>query len=225
MRRAASGGGIWGAGTISSRGAGRLVFGVMVGDEGDDLVGAQFLAAAEVRELNKEGYTGDRAARVLDQLAHSAGRAACREQVVRDEDAAALGDRVGVGFQGVGTVLEVVGCGDDLSGEFLRLAGEDEAFSGAVSEGRAEHEPAGFGREYEVVGDSVGGLGQGVHGRMQGAAVLYKGRYVLEGDSLPREVRDGADAVLQFPGDVLRPRHGAKVSITFAIMSFLMRES
>src|SRR5215210_1581146 len=222
MRRSASGGG---AGAVSSRDAGRSVFRVMVGDEGDDLVGAQFLAAADVGELYEESYAGDRASGVLDELAHGAGRAPCGEQVVRDEDAGACRDRVGVGFEGVGTVFEVVGCGDDLSGEFLRLAGEDEAFSGAVGEGRTEHEAAGFGREYAVVGDTIGSLGEGVHGRVQGAAVLYKGRYVLEGDARPWEVGDGADVVLQFPGGVLRPRHGAKVSITFAIISSLMRES
>src|SRR5215218_10999369 len=98
MRRAAWGGGVWGTGAVSSRGAGRLVFGVMVGDEGDDLVGAQFFAAVEVGELYEEGYAGDRAPGVLDQLAHSAGRSPCGEQVVRDEDAGAFGDRVEVGF-------------------------------------------------------------------------------------------------------------------------------
>src|SRR5918997_1755464 len=137
MRRGASGGGDWGAGAVSSSGAGRLVFRVMVGDEGDDLVGAQFLAAAEVGELYEEGHAGDRAPGVLDHLAHGAG----------------------------------------------------------------------------------------VYGRVQGAAVLYKGGYVLEGDARPREVGDGADVVLQFPGGFLSSRHGAKVSITFAIISSLMRES
>src|ERR687893_510909 len=225
MRRGASGGGDWGAGAVSSSGAGRLVFRVMVGDEGDDLVGAQFLAAAEVGELYEEGHAGDRAPGVLDHLAHGAGRPARGEQVVCDEDAGALRDRVGVGFEGVGTVLEVVGCGDDLPGELLRFAGEDEALSGTVGEGRAEHEAAGFGREYAVVGDVIRSLGEGVYGRVQGAAVLYKGGYVLEGDARPREVGDGADVVLQFPGGFLSSRHGAKVSITFAIISSLMRES
>jgi len=31
---------------------------------------------------------------------------------------------------------------------------------------------------------------------MQGAAVFYKGGYVLEGDPLPREVGDGVDVFL-----------------------------
>src|SRR5215210_8139462 len=229
MRRAASGSGVWGAGTVSSRGVGRLVFGVMVGDEGDDLVRAQFLAAAQVGELYEEGHAGDRSSGVLDELAHGAGRTACGEQVDCDQDAGAFGDGVGVGFEGVGTVLEVVGCGDDLAGEFLRLAGEDEALFGAVGEGRAEHEAASFGRENAVVGDAIGSLGEGVHGRVQGAAVLYKGRYVLEGDARPREVGDGADVVLQnscgVRGLARGTRHGAKVSITFAIISSLMRES
>jgi hypothetical protein len=63
-------------------------------------------------------------------------------------------------------------------------------------QGCAEHEAAGFGREDAVVGDAFGGLGEGVHSLMQGAAVFYDGGYVLEGDALPREVGDGVDEFL-----------------------------
>jgi hypothetical protein len=101
-----------------------------------------------------------------------------------------------VGFQGVGTVFEVVGGGDGLSGELFRFAGQDEAFFGAVGQGGAEDEAAGFGREYSVVGYAFGGFGEGVHGRMEGVAVFYEGGYVLKGDALPREVGDGVDMSL-----------------------------
>src|SRR5215211_5386281 len=181
---------------VSSSGWGRLVLGVTVGDEGDDGVGLEFFAAAQVAELYEEGHACDRAAGVFDELAHGAGRASCCEEVICDQDTSTFRYRVGVGFQGVGTVLQVVGGGDDLSLEFLRCAGEDEALFGTVGEGCAEHEAAGFGREYAVVGDVFGRLGEGVHGRMQGAAVFYEGGYVLEGDAPPREVGDGVDVVL-----------------------------
>src|SRR5215211_2072857 len=181
---------------VSSSGWGRLVLGVTVGDEGDDGVGLEFFAAAQVGELYEEGHACDRTAGVFDELAHGAGRASCCEEVICDEDAGTFGDRLCVGFQGVGTIFQLVGGGDGLSRELFRFAGQDEAFFGAVGQGRAEHEAAGFGREYAVVGDAFGGLGEGVHGRMQGAAVFYKGGYVLEGDPLPREVGDGVDVFL-----------------------------
>src|SRR5215210_2893120 len=196
MRRSAWGATGWGEGVVSPRGSGRLVFRVIVGYEGDDFVGAELVAAVQVAELYEEDHAGHCAAGVLDELAHGAGRAACGEQVVCNEDAGAFGDRVGVGFQGVGAVLEFVGGRDRLSRELVRFAREDQALLGAVGEGGAEDEAAGFGREYAVIGDTVGGFGEGVHGHVQGAAVLYKWGYVLKGDARPREIGDGVDVVL-----------------------------
>ena len=91
---------------------------VIVGDEGDDGVGLELFAAAQVGELYEESHAGDRTAGVFDELAHGAGRASRCEEVIGHEDAGTFGDGVGVGFQGVGTVFEVVGGGDDLSGAF-----------------------------------------------------------------------------------------------------------
>ena len=81
-------------------------------------------------------------------------------------------------------------------GSFFGLRARMRPFFGAIGQGRAEHEAAGFGREYAVVGDTFGGFGEGVHGRVQGVAVFYEGGYVLEGDALPREIGDGVDVFL-----------------------------
>ena len=86
----------------------------------------------EVGELYEEGDAGDGAAPALDELAHGVGCAAGGEEVVGDEDAGAWRYGVGVGFEGVGAVLELVGGGDGLAGEFVRFAREDEALAGAV---------------------------------------------------------------------------------------------
>src|SRR5215212_5685267 len=115
MRRSASG--VCGVGRVSGRGSGRLLAWVIVGDEGDDMVGVEAGAAVEEGELYEKCDAGDDAARVLDELAHSAG----------------------------GAVLEFVGGGNGFAGEFVRLAGEDEPFAGAVGEGCAEDEAAGLG--------------------------------------------------------------------------------
>src|SRR5918995_1687861 len=174
MRRWVSGMRFLGDGVVSWRGWGRLLLGVMVGYEGDDGVGFELFAAAQVGQLYKERYACYRAAGVLDELAHGAGCAARGEQVV---------------------------C----------------------------HEAAGTGREDTVVGDALGSLGEGVHSRMKGVTVFYKGGYVLERDARPRVIRDGVDVVQEYCGGFSCPArgssHGAKVSSTFAIISSLMRES
>src|SRR3712207_539801 len=114
MRRSAGREGC-GVGYVSSIRSGRLLLWVIVGNKGDYFVGGEAGAAAEVGELYKEGYAGYDAAGVLDELAHSAGGAPGGEQVVGDEDTGAGGDGVGVRFQGVGSVLELVGGGDGLA--------------------------------------------------------------------------------------------------------------
>src|SRR4028118_2101939 len=150
MRRSASGG-RFGAGAEGTVGTGRSVIGGGVGYDGDDLVGGEPGAASEVGELYEEGNADDGSAGVLHEFAHRAGGAAGGEKVVADEDPGPGPWGVGVGLQGVGTVLEVVGGGDGLPGELVRFAGEEEALLGPVGEGRAEDEAAGLGGEGQVV--------------------------------------------------------------------------
>src|SRR4028118_2363441 len=164
MRRSASGG-RFGAGAEGTVGTGRSVIGGGVGYDGDDLVGGEPGAASEVGELYEEGNADDGSAGVLHEFAHRAGGAAGGEKVVADEDPGPGPWGVGVGLQGVGTVLEVVGGGDGLPGELVRFAGEEEALLGPVGEGRAEDEaagPGGGGQGGAAVGGGGGRGGGGV---------------------------------------------------------------
>src|SRR5215217_3254361 len=149
----------------SSSGSGRLCrlfVRVIVGDERDDVVRGEQVAAVQVAELYEECYAGDGAAGVLDELAHGAGGTTGGEEVVGDEDAGARSYGVGVGLEGIGAVFEVVSGGDRLAGELVRLPGQDEALASAVGEGSAEDEagPREIGDgEYvalEVFGDAFG---------------------------------------------------------------------
>src|ERR687893_1665938 len=115
MRRSVSGGRFV-DGVAGWAGTGRSVIWGGVGYQGDDLVGGEAVAAVEVAELYEEGHADDGAAGVLDEFAHGAGGAAGGEEVVADEDPGALPYRVGVGFEGVGPVLEVVGGRDGRAG-------------------------------------------------------------------------------------------------------------
>src|SRR5215210_1062728 len=104
MRR--SGSGVWGVRRVSRRGSGRLLLGwVIVGYQGADVVGGEAGAAFEVGELYEEGDAGDGGAGVLDELAHGEGGAPCGEQIVGNEDEGVRWYGVGVGLEGVGTVL------------------------------------------------------------------------------------------------------------------------
>src|SRR5919202_3394027 len=154
-------------------GSGRLLFRVIVGNERDNLVGGEAGAAAEVCELYKERDAGDDAARILDELAHGACGASCSEEIVSDEDAGTSRDRVGMGFQGVCAVLELVGGRDGLSRELVRFTGEDEALAGTVGQRRTEDEAAGLGGEDAVVVEAVGSKGEGIHGSVEGLPILY----------------------------------------------------
>src|ERR687897_626626 len=224
-----SGSGIRGVRSVRGTLSGRFLLRVIVGYEGDYLVGNEAGAAVQVGELYEEGDACDGGTGVLDEVAHSAGGAARCEEVVGDEDAGAGGDGVRVGLEGVGAVLQLVCGGDRLARELVRLSSEDEALAGTVGQSRAEDEAAGLGREDTVVVEAVGGKGQGVYGGVEGLAILYKGGNVLERDAGFREIGDGADVALEVTNDLLHPVHvgaqGAKVSITLAIISSFMRES
>src|SRR5918998_2585837 len=228
MRR--SGSGVCGAGSAPCRGSGRLLLGwVIVGNEGDYLVGGEAVAAVEGGEFYEEGDAGHGGAGVLDELAHSTGGAARGEQVVGDEDLGAGRYGVGVGFERGGAVLELVGRGDRLGGKLVGLARQDETLARPVGQGGAEDEAAGLGREDAVVVEAVGGEREGVDGGVEGLAVLYEGGNVLERDPGFGEVRDGSDAALEVAYYLVHPVHagsqGTKVSITLAIISSFMRES
>jgi len=175
--------GFWGPGRAS-------LISVVVGDEGDYFVGFEEFAAFEEAKLYEEGDAGYDAAGVLDELAHGAGGATGGEEVVDDEHAGAFRYAIGVDLQRVLAVLELVSGGDGLSGELVGAAGENEALLGAVGEGSAEDEAAGFRGEDAGVIHPFGGPGHPVDGGLEGRTVLYEGGYVFEGDASLGEVWD-----------------------------------
>src|ERR671911_3197152 len=123
MRR--SGSGVWGVRSLRGALSGRLLLRVIVGYEGDYLVGDEAGAAVQGGELYEERDACDGSAGVLDEVAHGAGGAARCEEVVGDEDAGARGDGVRVSLKRVGAVLQLVCGGDRLARELVRLSSED----------------------------------------------------------------------------------------------------
>ena len=98
--------------------------------------------------------------RCFDQIAAGLHGAAGGEDVVDDQDALAFDDGVGVHFQGVFAVFEIVGHCDFFVGELAGLADEDEAGAEAAGDGGAEDEAAAFGADDEVDILAAEGIGQ-----------------------------------------------------------------
>src|SRR5690606_32919757 len=96
----------WGAATtraLDTTGISRLV-----GHQAVDVVWLELLAPAEERELDDEGAADDLGAGLLDELAARLRRPAGGDEVVVDEHAPPVGERVAVDLDRVDAVLELV---------------------------------------------------------------------------------------------------------------------
>src|SRR5579875_3701375 len=165
--------------------------------QAEDVVVRKLGAAFEEVELDGNGEAGDFAAQLLDELHSGLHRAAGGEEVVDDDDALAAFYGIGVNFQRVRAVFEVVLNFGRGGGELLRLAHGDEAGVQAVSQRRAEDEAAGLDAENEidVFADVV--LGEGVDELREAVLVLEQRGDVVEQDAGFGEVRDGADELFE----------------------------
>ena len=81
--------------------------------------------AHEVGQFDEKRTTGDDAARLLHEPATSLDGAAGRQQVVDHQDLVAGRDGIGVDFQGVGAVLQIVAQRLGVEGELARFADGD----------------------------------------------------------------------------------------------------
>jgi hypothetical protein len=117
----------------------------VVSDEGGYGVAFEEFSAVEEAQFDEECDARDGAAGVLDELAHGAGGAAGGEEVVYDEDAVTAGDGVGVDFEGVWCRIPSSYEAEIISRGACPACEQDEPLAGAVCEGGAEDEAAGFG--------------------------------------------------------------------------------
>src|SRR5579859_1778255 len=145
--------------------------------------GAEFVAAVEAGEFDEYGDAGDCAAELGDQVAAGFHGSAGGQEVVYDQYALAFDDGVGVHFEGVFAVLEVVGHGDAAVGELAGLADDDEAGGETAGDGGAEDESAAFGADDEVDVLAAEGVGEELDGEGEAGGVGEEGCDVAEEDA------------------------------------------
>ena len=115
--------------------------------DGVDGIGGDFIAAFEAGEFDEDGDADEFAAEVFDEFDAGFHGSAGGEDVVDEEDALAFDDGVGMDFEGVGAIFEVVSFGDSFVGELAGFADETEARGEAAGDGGAEDEAAAFGAD------------------------------------------------------------------------------
>src|SRR5262245_24451219 len=110
----------------------------------------EFMAAFQELQLDHEGQPDDVSAEFFDQPDYGFGRAAGRQEVVRDDYVVALADRVPVNFECVLAVFKVVAVAFDLRRQFLRLADGNEAGPQVIGQRRGENEAARHDADYAI---------------------------------------------------------------------------
>jgi len=90
----------------------------LVRNEGNDVEVRQQIASLQGREFDEHGQGDDVRPEAFQELARGCGRAAGRQQIVDDDDAIVLGQRVGMNLERVRAVLERVVLGECRERQF-----------------------------------------------------------------------------------------------------------
>ncbi len=114
------------------------------------------------------------------KLTCGCGCASGGEEIVAEEDVLAGLDGVGVDFERIGGVFELVGDGYCFRGQFFRFANGDESGVETVGESRGENEAARFDSGDDVYFVAVVVLAEAVDERVETARVLQQSGEVVE---------------------------------------------
>lgn len=166
------------------------------------------VAAFELGELDQDGDADDFGAGLLDEFAAGLERAAGGEQVVDDDDLAALADGIGVDLEAVGAVFEGVVDAVDAAGELAGFANGDEPGGEGLSDGGAEDEAAGLGADDEFDTLAAVGVGHQLDGEGETPGIRQQRREILEENPGLGEVGDVADEGVEVHGGEETERRG-----------------
>ena len=130
------------------------------------------------------------------QLDRRLGRAAGGDQVVDEQDATALGDGVGMDFDTIGAILELVVFADGGGRQLALLADWHEAAAEAIGDGAAYDEATCLDAGHRIDGLAAIGLGQPGDGRLEALGVTEQRRDIAEENAGLRVVGNGPDQAL-----------------------------
>src|SRR5262245_58674962 len=166
-------------------------------DEREDVVRGQAFPAVQELELDDERQADDLPAELLDELDGRLGRSAGGEDVVVDDHALPLDDRVGVDLERVEAVLERVLGRHGPPRELAGLPRGDEAAAELARERAARDVPARLGAEDQVGLARPRPLRQAVDRLRERLRVGEQGHDVLEDDPGLGKVRNVPDLGLE----------------------------
>ena len=129
----------------------------------------------------------------MDQAGDGGGGAAGGEDIIDDEDVLARLDGIGVHFEAVGAIFEVVIDAADDVGQLFGFANRDESGAESMGHGRSKEIAAGFDADHDVDGFPAIVLLQGVDRLSESVLVFEQGGDVVELDSWLGKVGDLAD--------------------------------
>ncbi len=132
----------------------------------------------------------DRAARAPHELRRRLRRAARCDQVVDDQDALALADRVLVHLDHVDTVFQRVLLADGLPRQLAFLADRHEAAPEPVGDGPAQDEPARLDADHRIDGLRAEGLRHLCNSRLEALCIAQERGHVPEHDPGLGVIRD-----------------------------------
>src|SRR5262245_7838861 len=108
------------------------------------VVTSELLTSRQKFQFHYEYQSLDLASQSFHQIANGSRGAARREQVVRDDHAMAIADRVTMNLQSVLTVLKIIRNRSALGRQLLRLAHRHKSGAQVIGQRRRENETAGF---------------------------------------------------------------------------------
>lgn len=157
-----------------------------------------FGTAAEEGEFDEKAHPDEVAAEFFDENGGGVGGSPRGEEVIDEEYGFAWGDGVFVDFDHGFAVFEFVGAAFGGPGEFAFFTDRDEAGAEPVGDDGAENEPAGVDANDLVNFVVAGGFDESPGGDAPEFGIAEDGGDVFEDDAGFWEIRDIADAGVEF---------------------------
>lgn len=162
-----------------------------------DILTRKLLAAVQGPEFNHEAEADHPAFEQVDEAGDRSGRTSRRENIIDDKHVLPGFDRIGVNFELVSAVFEIVLDAFDQAGELFRLTHRNEACAQGMSHRRGEKVSARLNSDHNIDGHLAVMVLQGVDGFAKTVLIFQKGGDVVKGDAGFGKIRNFTDQLLE----------------------------
>lgn len=178
-------------------------FSSVVLEHGVDLPEArEFLSPVQEVELDENRDPGDLGAGLLDEFATRLHRSPCGQQVIHEQDPVSSHERVGVQFETVGPVLQVVVDPVDHARQLARFAYGHEPRGEGLGDRDAKDESPAFSTDYQIDPLAAVRVGHELDRQCEGTGIREQGGEIFEHHARLGKVGDlfdqGVELVVRF---------------------------